>query len=100
MANWAMAPVASILPTISGSLDLSVPAAGWVMSAYFLTLVGTVLVMGRLGDVFGHARIFGLGGVAFTAGELLCGLSGSFPALLAGRALQGLGSAMILGNSL
>ena len=55
-ANWAMAPVSSILPTISRDLDLSIPAAGWIMSAYFLTLVGTVLVMGRLGDVFGHAR--------------------------------------------
>src|SRR5688500_12058939 len=70
------------------------------MGAYFLTLVGTVLVMGRLGDVFGHARVFGFGGVVFVVGELLCGLSSSFAVLLAGRALQGVGSAMILGNSL
>lgn len=100
LASWAMAPVAGILPTIARDLDLPVQAAGWVMSAYFVTLVGTVLVMGRLGDLLGHARVFGLGGLAFTLGQLLCGLSAGLPSLLAGRALQGLGSAMIMGTSL
>ena len=99
-ANWAMAPTASILPSISRGLDLSVQEAGWVMSAYFLTLVGMVLVMGRLGDLVGQARVFGLGTLVFTCGELLCGLSPNFAVLLLGRATQGVGSAMIFGTSL
>jgi predicted MFS family arabinose efflux permease len=99
-ASSAMAPTASILPSISAGLDLSVQEAGWVMSAYFLTLVGMVLVMGRLGDLMGQARVFGLGALVFTFGELLCGLSPSFAVLLVGRGTQGVGSAMIFGTSL
>jgi MFS transporter, DHA2 family, methylenomycin A resistance protein len=100
VASWAMGPVASILPTLTRELETSVTAAGWIMSAYFVMLVGTVLVMGRLGDLVGQGRVFGLGAALFTAAGLLCGLSNSFGLLLVARGIQGVGSAMIFGTSL
>src|SRR5439155_8645336 len=100
MASWAMGPVASILPTISMDLGVSVTSIGWTMNVYFLMLVGLLLVMGRLGDLFGHGRIFGLGVAAFTLGLLGCALSTTFEGLLVARAIQGGGSAMIFGTSL
>jgi MFS transporter, DHA2 family, methylenomycin A resistance protein len=100
MAGWAMGPVASILPTISSSLDISVAAAGWIMNIYFLMLVGTLLVMGRLGDIVGHGRIFGIGSAVLASTMLLCGLSSGFELLLVARGLQGIGSAMVFGTSL
>src|SRR5688500_19246996 len=56
--SWGMNPVSAILPTISADLRIDVSAAGWVMNAYFLLLVGAVLVVGRLGDIVGHRYIF------------------------------------------
>jgi MFS family permease len=100
MASWAMGPVAAILPTITSDLEISVTAAGWIMSAYFLMLVGTVLMMGRLGDIFGQGRVFGLGVGLFTTAQLACGLSNGFVPLLLARGAQGIGSAMIFGTSL
>jgi MFS family permease len=100
MASWAMGPVASIVPTITHELDISVTAGGWLMSAYFLMLVGTVLAMGRLGDLWGQERIFASGLALFTAAGLLCGFSNSLLPLLLARAAQGVGSAMIFGTSL
>jgi MFS family permease len=95
-----MAPVSSILPSIADSLGVSVTAVGWVMNGYFLVLVGVVLLMGRLGDVFGHARVFSAGVGLCTAAGLVCGVSGSYAALVAARGAQGVGSAMIFGTSL
>jgi len=54
LASWAMNPVSSILPTITGDLGIDVTRAGWIMNAYFVLLVGGVLIAGRLGDAFGH----------------------------------------------
>lgn len=99
-AQWAMPPISSILPTIGRDLGLSVPETGWIMSCYFLMLVGTVLLMGKLGDRLGHKTIFVGGMVVFVVANLAAGLSQSFPALVTARAVQGVGSAMIFGTSL
>ena len=95
-----MGPVAAILPTITDDLRISMTAAGWIMTAYFLMLVGSVLLMGRLGDMLGQERIFATGVGLFTAAGVLCGLSNSYAPLLVARGLQGIGSAMIFGTSL
>src|SRR5580765_322857 len=95
-----MNPVSSILPTITSSLDVDVTRAGWVMNAYFVLLVGGVLIAGRLGDAFGHGRLFRLGCLVFAGGSLLAAVPGGFNLLVAGRAIQGLGSAMLFGTSL
>jgi DHA2 family multidrug resistance protein-like MFS transporter len=100
LASWAMNPVSSILPTITTELDVDVTRAGWVMNAYFVLLVGGVLIAGRLGDAFGHGKLFRAGCLVFAAGALLATFSNDFSLLIAARAVQGLGSAMIFGTSL
>jgi MFS family permease len=100
LASWAMNPVSAILPTITAELRVDVARAGWIMNAYFLLLVGWVLIAGRLGDAFGHGAVFRAGCLVFAAGSALGALPGDYPMLLAGRAIQGIGSAMIFGTSL
>src|SRR5438046_2057433 len=95
-----MNPVSSILPTITADLSIDVTRAGWVMNAYFVLLVGGVLIAGRLGDAFGHGTLFRAGCLVFAAGSLLATVATDFNLLIAGRAVQGLGSALIFGTSL
>src|ERR1700736_4884330 len=78
LASWAMNPVSSILPTITRDLSIDVTRAGWIMNAYFVLLVGGVLIAGRLGDAFGHGRVFRTGCLVFAAGSLIAVLSVDF----------------------
>ncbi|MCA1644340.1 MAG: MFS transporter [Chloroflexi bacterium] len=100
LASWAMNPVSAILPTITTTLRVDVTRAGWIMNAYFVLLVGGVLIAGRLGDAFGHGRLFRAGCLVFATGSLLAAVPGDFDVLIAARAVQGLGSALIFGTSL
>jgi MFS family permease len=100
LASWAMNPVSSILPTITTDLNVDVTRAGWVMNAYFVLLVGGVLIAGRLGDAFGHGTLFRAGCFVFAVGALIAVVSSNFELLIAARAVQGLGSALIFGTSL
>jgi DHA2 family multidrug resistance protein-like MFS transporter len=100
LASWAMNPVSSILPTITADLGIDVTRAGWVMNAYFVLLVGGVLIAGRLGDAFGHGTLFRAGCLVFAIGSAIATLSNDFSLLIAARAVQGLGSALIFGTSL
>lgn len=100
LASWAMNPVSSILPTITRDLDVDVTRAGWIMNAYFVLLVGGVLVAGRLGDAFGHGMLFRTGCGVFAIGAAMALLPSGFTTLIVARAVQGLGSAMIFGTSL
>src|ERR1044072_1835618 len=76
LVSWGMAPVSSILPTISADLNIDVSAAGWIMNAYFLLLVGAVLVTGRFGDIVGHRRGFAAGVAVFGVAGVAAGLVG------------------------
>src|SRR5438034_6403946 len=83
------------LPSIKEDLGFSQSSLAWVVNAYLLTYGGCLLLGGRLGDLFGHRRLF-LSGVAFfTAASLACGLSQSQHVLVAARAVQGLGGAVV-----
>jgi EmrB/QacA subfamily drug resistance transporter len=84
------------LPTIERSLHLSVDGLEWVVSSYLLVLGGLLLVGGRLADVYGRRRMFLAGLVIFTLSSLTAGLAGSGGVLIAARAVQGLGAALIL----
>ena len=95
-----MNPVSAILPTITADLGIDVTRAAWVLNAYFVLLVGWVLIAGKLGDAFGHGRVFRTGCLVFALGALLAALSVDFWPLVAARAVQGLGSAMLFGTSL
>jgi EmrB/QacA subfamily drug resistance transporter len=83
------------LPTIQDSLGFSGTGLSWVVNAYLLTFGGFLLLGGRAGDLFGRRRVFAFGLALFTFASLLCGLAGSQGLLIAARALQGAGGAII-----
>jgi len=83
------------LPSIRADLGFTQTSLAWVVNAYILTFGGFLLLGGRLGDLFGHRRLF-LGGIAFfTLASLACGLSSSQGVLIGARAVQGLGGAVV-----
>ena len=83
------------LPAIGDSLGFSEVGLSWVVNAYLLTFGGFLLLGGRAGDLFGRRRVFMAGLVLFTVASLLCGLAGSQVLLVAARALQGIGGALM-----
>jgi len=83
------------LPTIRTSLGFSQTSLAWVVNAYMLTFGGFLLLAGRLGDLFGQRRLFLIGTTAFTAASLVCGVSETQGMLIAARAVQGLGGAVV-----
>ena len=83
------------LPSIRADLQFSETSLVWVINAYMLTFGGFLLLGGRLGDLFGHRRLFLLGIAAFTLASLACGLARSQGWLIAARAVQGLGGAVV-----
>ena len=83
------------LPSIREDLGFSETSLVWVVNAYMLTFGGFLLLGGRLGDLFGHRRLFLLGLVLFTAASVGCGLATSREMLIAARAVQGLGGAVV-----
>jgi EmrB/QacA subfamily drug resistance transporter len=84
------------LPTISRDLHLSATGLQWVVTAYALTLGGFLLFGGRAADLLGRRRILMLGLSLFTAASLSCALATTDALLIAGRAAQGLGGAIML----
>jgi EmrB/QacA subfamily drug resistance transporter len=91
-------PVA--LPAIQGALGATTVDAQWVVAAYTLFLASLILVGGSLGDHLGRRRVFSIGVVMFAAASAWCGLSPSPEQLIAARALQGVGAALLVPNSL
>ena len=83
------------LPTIRDDLGFSQASLAWVVNAYLLTFGGFLLLGGRLGDLFGQRRLFLIGIALFTLASLACGLATTQEALIAARAVQGLGGAVV-----
>ncbi len=83
------------LPSIRDDLGFTQTSLVWVVNAYLLTFGGFLLLGGRLGDLFGRRRLFLYGIVLFTLASLACGLSTSQHLLIAARAVQGLGGAVV-----
>ena len=83
------------LPSIRDDLGFSQTSLAWVVNAYLLTFGGFLLLGGRLGDLFGHRRLFLIGIALFTAASLACGLANSQGLLVAARAVQGIGGAIV-----
>ncbi len=75
-------------------------AMSWILNAYTLVFAAFMNPAGRLGDRYGHRRVFLAGLVVFMLGSATCGLSDSFPMLVASRAVQALGAAMLMPSSL
>jgi EmrB/QacA subfamily drug resistance transporter len=83
------------LPSIQRALHFSTGSLEWVVNAYALTFGGFLLLGGRAGDLFGRRRLFAIGIALFSLASLLNGFAGTSAELVAGRALQGIGGALV-----
>ena len=83
------------LPSIRADLKFTQTSLVWVVNAYMLTFGGFLLLGGRLGDLFGQRRMFLAGVALFTLASLACGMASTQFALVAARAVQGLGGAVV-----
>jgi EmrB/QacA subfamily drug resistance transporter len=88
------------LPSIGASLGFAKQDLPWVLSAYALTFGGLLLLGGRAADLLGRRRVFMAGVLVFTTASLMCGLAWSPAALLAARAVQGAGAAIMTPTAL
>ncbi|WP_328360052.1 MFS transporter [Streptomyces sp. NBC_00445] len=88
------------LPRIGEDLDANLSALQWTVNAYTLTLAGLILLGGSLGDTYGRRKIFVIGVIWFAVASLLCGLAPNAGFLIAARALQGVGGALLTPGSL
>lgn len=88
------------LPRIGRDLDANLSALQWTVNAYMVTLAGLILLGGALGDRFGRRKVFVVGVVWFALASLLCGIAPNAGVLIAARALQGVGGALLTPGSL
>lgn len=97
----AVAPLDSSVnvafPAILGAFGLEVAAIQWLAISYVLTYGSLMLAVGRIGDIFGHLRVFRIG-LAWSAGAFVCcSLAPDYGVLLGARVLQGVGAALVIG---
>ncbi|QRK08942.1 MFS transporter [Archangium violaceum] len=92
--DGAIANVA--LPAISRNLNASPAASIWIVNAYQLAIVVSILPFASLGDIVGYRRVFQMGLLVFTLASLACALSGSLVGLTLSRILQGFGAAAVM----
>jgi EmrB/QacA subfamily drug resistance transporter len=83
------------LPTIKTSLHVADSTLQWVLIAYTITFGGLLLLGGRAADLLGRRRLFMIGVTIFTAASLACGLASTIGVLIAARAVQGVGAAIV-----
>ncbi len=89
------------IPTIIRDLNTTLPSVEWVITGYALTFASLLIIGGRLGDVYGHRRIFIIGAGLFAAGSLLASISTSVGVLILGEAIiEGIGASLMLPTTL
>ncbi|MFE9941908.1 MFS transporter [Streptomyces hirsutus] len=88
------------LPRIGRDLDADLADLQWTVNAYMVTLAGLILLGGALGDRFGRRKVFVVGVLWFATASLLCGIAPNAGVLIAARALQGIGGALLTPGSL
>lgn len=96
--NASMVSVA--LPTISRTMKLDLQVLQWIILIYLLTISSSLLVAGRLADLFGRKVIYAGGFLVLIAGSLVCAFAPNFHILLFGRVIQALGAAMPMANGM
>ena len=84
------------LPTLAHAFGASFQDVQWIVLAYLLTITSLIVSAGRLGDILGRRRLLLSGIALFTVASLLCGIAPSLPLLIAARAAQGIGAAMMM----
>ncbi len=92
--------VAIVLPEIGRAFNAEFAASSWVINAYTLATAAMIIPAGKLGDLIGRKRVFGVGMAVFAIASLLCGLAPTIGTLVAFRAVQGLGGAAMVTLSL
>ncbi|OGB93150.1 MAG: hypothetical protein A3G35_08680 [candidate division NC10 bacterium RIFCSPLOWO2_12_FULL_66_18] len=100
LVQLGLAPVVAVIPGLATALGVSATDGAWILTVFILALAGTLLVWGRLGDLVGHGAVFAWGAAIYAVGAGLAVTLEGFPVLLASRALQGVGAAMVSGNNL
>src|SRR6476469_8273265 len=88
------------LPAIGEDLDAGLAGLQWTVNASALTLAGLLLIGGSLGDHFGRRRVFAIGVAWFAVASLLCAVAPDIQMLVAARAIQGVGAALLTPGSL
>src|SRR5215467_2053981 len=88
------------LPTIGKQLHATVAELQWIVNAYTLTLAGLILLGGSLGDRYGRRRVFVVGAIWFAVASALCAVAVNVHMLIAARALEGIGGALLTPGSL
>src|SRR6478736_5175674 len=88
------------LPRIGQDLGTDLAALQWTLNAYLLTLAGLILLGGALGDRYGRRRVFLIGVCWFAGASALCAAAPNVGVLIAARALQGIGGALLTPGSL
>lgn len=99
MATLDISVVGLVLPVLARDLGAPLTVVSWVVLAYVLALTGLLLAFGRLADRAGRRRVYATGIVVFVAGSILCAASSAAGWLIAARAFQGIGAAMMSANS-
>src|SRR3954466_14150856 len=88
------------LPRIGRQFGASVSGLQWTVNGYTLTLAGFILLGGSLGDHYGRRKVFVIGVIWFATASVLGGLALNIPMLVAARALQGIGGALLTPGAL
>lgn len=91
--------VNTILPVISSAMGSPIDAAQWIITIYLLVVSGLLLTFGRLGDLYGHKKIYLFGFGIFAISSAACGLAPSIMLLNVARAVQAIGAAMLFANA-
>jgi EmrB/QacA subfamily drug resistance transporter len=87
------------LPDMADKLNVSSASIQWVVTSFLITIVATILIFGRLGDIKGKTKIFKFGVVLFTFGSLLCGFTNSLLVLVVARVIQAIGAAATMATN-
>jgi EmrB/QacA subfamily drug resistance transporter len=95
MSSLDMSIINIVTPVMAREFGSSLAAMTWVINAYLIANAALVILCGRLGDMFGHRRMFVAGAAVFTAASVACALAPGLESLLVARAVQGVGSAML-----
>ena len=100
MTSLDMSVVNIAMPVMAKDLGASLAAVAWVVDAYLMAIAVLVITCGRLGDLYGHRRLFMCGAALFTLSSAACGLSPGVQMLIVSRAVQGIGAALMYPQSM
>lgn len=87
------------LPKMAETLNVTTSEIQLVATSYLIAIAGTILIFGKLGDMYGKTKVFKFGIALFTLGSLFCGITSSFPLLILARIIQAIGAAGTMANN-